>query len=130
VVDAVEARALHPRVVEAALGPGVAGLVTDVLAVRRSPERVELYDDEASRWEGPCLGARCSGGGGRLWRRGAWTHHRFLLPEQCSRQRSLCRICRPLWLIKLFRPPTPPLPPSQCAARLGARGLRRARHGH
>jgi (p)ppGpp synthase/HD superfamily hydrolase len=49
VADAVDARLLHIRSVEAKLGPEVAGLVHDALAVRHAPERVELYDDEASR---------------------------------------------------------------------------------
>jgi hypothetical protein len=49
VADAVGLRLLHIRSVEAKLGPEVAGLVHDMLAVRRAPERVELYDDEAAR---------------------------------------------------------------------------------
>jgi len=49
VADAVDLRLLHPRSVEAALGSEVAALVSDMLAVRHAPERVELYDDEAAR---------------------------------------------------------------------------------
>ena len=36
--------------VDARLGPGVAGLVHDALRIRTAPERVELYDDVASRY--------------------------------------------------------------------------------
>lgn len=49
VADAVDMQLLNILSVEAKLGREVAGLVHDMLAVRHVPERVELYDDEASR---------------------------------------------------------------------------------
>lgn len=41
---------LHLREIEAKLGPVVAQLVADVLRVRSLPDRVDLYDDETSRY--------------------------------------------------------------------------------
>ena len=49
VLEAVSCGALAVEAVEARLGPGVAGLVHDTLRIRSAPERVELYDDVASR---------------------------------------------------------------------------------
>lgn len=49
VLEAVEQGGLDVGAVHARLGPGVASLVHDVMRVRSAPERVELYDDEASR---------------------------------------------------------------------------------
>jgi hypothetical protein len=52
VAEAVDVAALHIRSVQAKLGPEVAGLVHDVLAVRHATDRVQLYDDANSRWVG------------------------------------------------------------------------------
>jgi hypothetical protein len=49
VAEAVDVAALHIRSVQAKLGPEVAGLVHDVLAVRHATDRVQLYDDANSR---------------------------------------------------------------------------------
>jgi hypothetical protein len=49
VAEAVDVAALHIRSVQAKLGPEVAGLVHDVLAVRHATDRVQLYDDAHSR---------------------------------------------------------------------------------
>eukprot|EP00775_Hariotina_reticulata_P012229 gene12229-12367_t len=48
VADAVDVGALHIRTVQAKLGPEVAGLVHDMLAVRHAPDRAEVYDDANS----------------------------------------------------------------------------------
>ena len=50
VLEAVSSGALDLEAVEARLGSGVASLVHDVLRIRSAPERVELYDDVASRY--------------------------------------------------------------------------------
>jgi hypothetical protein len=50
VAEAVDVAALHIRSVQAKLGPEVAGLVHDVLAVRHATDRLQLYDDANSRW--------------------------------------------------------------------------------
>lgn len=50
VLEAVECGGLGIDAVRARLGPGVAALVHDTLRIRTAPERVELYDDVASRW--------------------------------------------------------------------------------
>lgn len=58
VAEAVDVAALHIRSVQAKLGPEVAGLVHDVLAVRHATDRVQLYDDANSRCVGtPSLAA-------------------------------------------------------------------------
>ena len=49
VLEAVEAGGLRIETVRERLGPGVAALVHDTLRIRTAPERVELYDDVASR---------------------------------------------------------------------------------
>ena len=49
VLEAVSYGGLGIEAVLARLGPGVATLVHDTLRVRSAPDRVELYDDEASR---------------------------------------------------------------------------------
>ncbi len=42
------------QLIERRVGPGVAQLVHDVLRVRALPSRVDLYDDEAARYEEVC----------------------------------------------------------------------------
>lgn len=49
VAEAVDVSALHISTVQAKLGPEVAALVHDVLAVRHAPERTQSYDDASSR---------------------------------------------------------------------------------
>jgi hypothetical protein len=49
VAEAVDVSALHINTVQAKLGPEVAALVHDVLAVRHAPERAQSYDDASSR---------------------------------------------------------------------------------
>lgn len=49
VAEAVDVSALHVNTVQAMLGPEVAALVHDVLAVRHAPERTQSYDDASSR---------------------------------------------------------------------------------
>ena len=50
VLEAVSNGVLSIKTVHARLGPGVATLVHDTLRVRSCPERIELFDDTASRW--------------------------------------------------------------------------------
>jgi len=52
VAEAVDVSALHINTVQAKLGPEVAALVHDVLAVRHAPERTHSYDDTSSRYGG------------------------------------------------------------------------------
>lgn len=49
VAEAVDESALHINTVQAKLGPEVAALVHDVLAVRHAPDRLHSYDDGSSR---------------------------------------------------------------------------------
>lgn len=52
VAEAVDVSVLHINTVQAKLGPEVAALVHDVLAVRHAPERTHSYDDASSRCAG------------------------------------------------------------------------------
>jgi hypothetical protein len=49
VLEAVSSGRLSVKAVDARLGPGVATLVHDTLRIRNCPERIELFDDVASR---------------------------------------------------------------------------------
>ena len=50
VLEAADSGLLDHQTIEDQLGSDVATLVHDVLRVRTAPQRVELYDDVASRW--------------------------------------------------------------------------------
>jgi hypothetical protein len=54
--EAVDLRLCSVPLLEARLGPGVAALAHDILAVRHAPERLDVLDDSSCRWGGGMVG--------------------------------------------------------------------------